>query len=168
MAAKRTSAPAPDAAELAALARELIAEQSTMTLATAQDDEPWAAPVYYVFSAPGFYFFSDPASRHISQALAGGRAAAAIFAQAEGWQQIRGLQMAGAIKALATGPRAAAVIRLYMKRFRFVKELLGQGASWDLAAFKARFKVALYGFYPELVYYLDNRIKFGFRQAIDL
>ncbi len=38
------------------LARHLVAEQNTLTLATAEGDTAWAAPVYYVFLKSSFYF----------------------------------------------------------------------------------------------------------------
>ena len=59
----------PTKRELTAMARQLIAEQNTLTLATAQNETAWAAPVYYVFVKSTFYFLSSPDSRHITQAL---------------------------------------------------------------------------------------------------
>ena len=47
--------------ELIARAKNLIFEQSTLTLATARKDIPWAAAVYYVSRGFTLYFFSDPA-----------------------------------------------------------------------------------------------------------
>jgi hypothetical protein len=47
----------PDANQLKILARGLIGEQSTVTLATCGQNGPWAAPVYYVFLKSAFYFF---------------------------------------------------------------------------------------------------------------
>ena len=67
-----------DEREITRLALALACEQNTMTLATACDNSAWAAPVYYVFDKTAFFFFSDPDSRHIREALAGGQAAAAI------------------------------------------------------------------------------------------
>jgi uncharacterized protein YhbP (UPF0306 family) len=158
----------PTTSELNHLARGLIKNRSTMTLATSKGDEPWAAPIYFVFRAGGFYFFSDPASRHIAEALANGQAAAAIHAEAASWKEIRGLQMSGVIESVAPGLDAARAIRDYVRKFPFVGELFKPGDVVDLAGFSDRFRVRLYRFRPTLVYYLDNRIKFGFRERVSL
>ena len=50
----------PDSKQLRSLAKGLIDEQSTVTLATCGKDGAWAAPVYYVFLKSAFYFFSGP------------------------------------------------------------------------------------------------------------
>lgn len=150
------------------LAIALIDSQSTMTLATASADDAWAAPVYYVYYRAGFYFFSDPASRHIRQALAGGRTAAAIFASATTWQKIRGIQMGGAVQAVAAGMRAAGALGAYLRKFSFTREFFAAGEPVDLAAFSDRFKVRFYRFLPEQVDYTDNSIRFGFRQSVTL
>ena len=56
-------------------ALELIGDQSTLTLATADASGPWSAPVYFVFIDGRFYFFSSPESRHIQQAVLTGQVA---------------------------------------------------------------------------------------------
>jgi len=52
----RDSKKTPTSRELTEMARRLVAEQNTMTLATADGDTAWAAPVYYVFVKSTFYF----------------------------------------------------------------------------------------------------------------
>ena len=59
----------PTSRELTAMARRLVAEQNTLTLATADAGTAWAAPVYYVFVKSSFYFLSGPDSRHITEAI---------------------------------------------------------------------------------------------------
>ena len=79
----------PDAQTLTALARQLVGEQTTLTLATAEGDTAWAAPVYYVYEKSTFYFLSSPTSRHITEALRHDQASAAIHAAASTWKEIR-------------------------------------------------------------------------------
>jgi len=160
--------PAPTAQELSKLAGCLAAEQSTMTLATASKDEAWAAPVYYVLYKSAFYFLSDPQSRHIQEALQSGQSSAAVHAAASTWQEIRGLQMTGAIKPVEGGIEALQALKEYLKKYPFTKELLGKNAVLDLSSFRERFGVRLYKFSPSLVYYLDNQIRFAFREAVTL
>jgi uncharacterized protein YhbP (UPF0306 family) len=168
MAQSRDSNSTPTEEELNALAGRLAAEQTTMTLATAGDDTAWAAPVYYAFFKSVFYFLSSPESRHIKEALENGRASSAIHASGSTWQEIRGLQMTGSIQPAAGGLEAFQVLREYLKKFPFSKEFFKKNTSMDPGSFWERFGVKIYGFKPALVYYLDNRIRFAFREEVTL
>jgi uncharacterized protein YhbP (UPF0306 family) len=149
-------------------ALELINGQSTMTLATALDNIAWAAPVYYVFYTSAFFFFSDPASRHIAEAEQSGQVSAAIYAHADTWQGIRGIQMSGRIRQLPPGLTAIQAIRAYTRKFSFTEDFFEPGQALNLENFIKRFKVRFYRLDPEIVYYLDNQIKFGFREEVKL
>lgn len=162
------TADAPDAAELRTLARALVEEQSTMTLATSRDGAPWAAAVYYVRQKAGFYFLSNPETRHIENALESGLASAAIHAPSFDWQEIRGVQMSGGIEHVDGKIEAVKAIAAYLVKFPFTSAFFTPGAALDMAAFEARFRVKLYRFTPTLTYYLDNKIRFGFRGEVEL
>jgi len=154
--------------DLKTLARQLIASQSTMALATAQKGEAWAAPVYYVFYKGGFYFFSTPDSRHILESMESGQAAATIYPFVSSWQDIRGIQMSGRIQKVGVGPKAISALRAYIEKYPFVREFFDPGRDLDLKSFGKRFRVRFYRFQPGLVYYMDNAIRFGFREAVEL
>lgn len=139
-----------------------------MTLATAGGEAAWAAPVYYVFYRSRFYFFSDPTSRHVKEALNAGQSAAAIHTDASSWQEIRGIQMSGVIAEVSPGLEAFKAVDAYLKKFPFTKEFFANAEKLDLAAFLKRFRVRLYSLSPHTVYYLDNRIRFGFRERVVL
>jgi uncharacterized protein YhbP (UPF0306 family) len=158
----------PDAPELRKQAEELIRQVSTMTLSTALGDGPWAAPVYYASRGFLFYFFSDPGSRHIREALQSGCASAAIFPEVSSWKDIRGIQMSGALSPLRPGVEALRAIHAYLQKFPFTREFFDPTQKIDLEAFAGRFKVRLYVFRPTLLYYMDNRIRFSFRESIPL
>ncbi|EFK12304.1 pyridoxamine 5'-phosphate oxidase family protein [delta proteobacterium NaphS2] len=158
----------PDPNKVRKLAEELINEQNTLTLATCSEKKAWAAPVYYVFMKSAFYFFSDPASRHITEALESGQASGAIHGYAAGWQEIRGIQMTGCIKTLSMGLESGGAIRGYLRKFQFTKEFFSSGMALNLDAFTSRFRVKLYKFEPTLIYYLDNSIRFGFKEQVAL
>lgn len=157
-----------DAQDVNRLARELIDEQSTMTLATARENTAWAAPVYYVFYKSAFFFFSDPASRHIAEALESRQASAAIYPYADSWQGIKGIQMSGTIRQLSPGFTAVQAIRAYTRKFPFTTDFFEPGQAMNLENFIKRFKVRFYRLDPDIIYYLDNSIKFGFREAVEL
>lgn len=157
-----------DMHNLQALARELIDSQSTMALATARKEEAWAAPVYYVFYEGGFYFFSAPDSRHVLESLESGQAAATIYPFVSSWKDIRGIQMTGRIRKEGPGLKALQAVRAYIVKYPFTREFFNPGQAIDLESFGDRFRVRFYRFQPELVYYMDNKIRFGFREAIRL
>jgi uncharacterized protein YhbP (UPF0306 family) len=156
----------PNGRALRKLAVDLIEEECTMTLATAKGDVAWSAPVYYVFFKSCFYFFSDPTSRHIQESLAAGQASCSIYANASTWQEIRGIQMSGQMETVAPRLKTIEIIRAYLKKFPFTKDFFKPGQTLDLDAFARRFRVKLYRFTPTLVYYLDNSIRFGFREEV--
>jgi uncharacterized protein YhbP (UPF0306 family) len=157
-----------DEPDLKVLAKELIDSESTMALATAGKDGAWAAPVYYVFFHGAMYFFSDPDSRHIHEALASGQAAATIYPFVSSWQEIRGLQMSGRIKEVRPGPKALGAVLAYTAKYPFTRDFFDPQENIDLEKMISRFRVRLYRLEPDLVFYLDNRIRFGFRKAIQL
>ncbi len=154
--------------ELNDLAGRLASGQTTMTLATARGEVAWAVPVYYVFFKAVFYFLSAPESRHIKEALENGLASSAIYASGSTWQEIRGLQMSGSIQAVEGRLEAFQVLHVYLKKFPFTKEFFKKDTSMDPQNFWKRFGVKLYRFKPSLVYYLDNRIRFAFREEVTL
>lgn len=143
----------------------LIRNQRTMVLATALDQYPWTAPVYYVYRPPGFYFFSSPQSLHIQQARAHPLSAAAIYADGDDIEDIEGIQMSGRIRQVTKHSRQLEVTARFLTKFPLAKPLL-TGDTGAVANLKG--KVSLYCFSPEQVYYMDNRTGFGKRYAIDL
>ena len=157
-----------DKQNLKALAIDLINQQSTMALATACKDTAWAAPVYYVLYKSAFFFFSDPDSRHIREARDSQQASAAIYPFADTWQGIRGIQMSGPIRSVSPGLTAIQAVRAYIEKFPFTKEFFKPGQALDLESFGKQFRVRLYRMDPDQVYYLDNQIRFGFREEISL
>ena len=154
--------------ELKKQALALINQQSTMTLATARGDIAWAAPVYYVFHKSAFFFFSDPASRHIVEAMESGQASAAIYPYADSWQGIHGIQMSGRVRQRGPGLTAVQAVGAYVKKFPFAGDFFETGQALNLENFLKRFKVRFYSLEPRIVYYLDNQIKFGFREEVTL
>jgi uncharacterized protein len=160
--------PPPTDRQLRKLAEDLVKEQNTMTFATAFGDAAWAAPVYYANLEFNFYFFSDPNSRHIQESLKSNQASAAIFHPSSAWKEIRGIQMSGRIQSLSPGLESLKALRAYLKKFAFTEEFFDSRQGLDLEAFAKRFRVRLYRFKPDLVYYMDNRIRFSFREKVPL
>ena len=76
--------------------------------------------------------------------------------------------MAGRIRAVNPGLEAAQVLRAYLKKYPFTTDFFKENVPLDLDTFAERFGVKLYGFIPTLVYYLDNQIRFAFREKVTL
>ena len=153
-------------AEPAQLALALIASRRTLVLST-PGDGPWAAPVYYLFRGGLFVFFSSPKSRHIVEALASGRCAAAVFRDGDDWRDIEGIQMEGSIRDITDDADAPGVFDAYIARFPTVRSFFEDG-GFDLASFGAKFRARMYAFAPSRALYLNNRAGFGARVEVDL
>lgn len=76
--------------------------------------------------------------------------------------------MTGSIEPVEYGLEVIQALKEYLKKYPFTKEFFGKTASLDLKGFGERFGVKLYRFVPALVYYLDNRIRFAFREVVKL
>ena len=134
--------------------REFLDAQRTLTLAIADDDGPWAADVYYVRIGRDLCFFSSPKSRHAQSTATDGRAAGTIHAEAQGWRDIRGVQMAGRVEEIPRGAARGAAVDAYLDKFPFAKPLL----VGDLLK-----KVRFYRFTPKTILWIDNSEGLGKR-----
>lgn len=157
-----------DAEARAAEALALIRKQHTMVIATVATGEPWAAPVYYVYSAPYFYFFSSPRSRHIENSLIIESVAAAIFADSSQWEEIQGLQMSGNIKPVTKKTEQLRIGARFILKFPFAEAFLqfGRKDNANDAAPRVGDRVQLYAFIPKTIYFVNNRLGFGKRTQV--
>ena len=146
--------------------KTLIQNNQTMTLATAEKNKAWAAPVFYVNTGACFYFFSNPNARHIEEALASGHAACAIYTQDASWQSLMGLQMSGKILITSGSVESSKAFFAYVKKFPLVKTSFSNIKNISLNDFLCKFHAKLYCFIPEFIFFMDNSIEFGFRTEI--
>lgn len=147
--------------------KKLIQNAHTMTIATASDNNAWAAPVYYVTIKSLFYFFSNPESRHIKETRLSGQAACAIYTQSASWEELCGIQMTGHITEVETVTDATAAIRVYVAKFPLIQSFFSNVKNLNLNSFLSKFNAKLYCFHPKLIYYMDNSIGFGHRKEIN-
>jgi len=136
-----------------------ILSLSTMSLSTASSSgEPHAAPVYFAADqALRLFFFSDPESQHCQQLAHNPTAAAAIYPECHGWQDIRGLQLRGEVRRVQPGKEWDSAWELYIAKFPFVSELRAEIE-----------RNVLYVFIPRWARLVDNRRGFGFKQEWSL
>jgi uncharacterized protein YhbP (UPF0306 family) len=130
---------------------ELLAETSTLTLATTDPDgTPRATPLYFAASPKAdLLFLSDPATPHARNLSERPRAAVAAYPEVASWQEIRGVQMKGTASALGAA-EAEGALALYRGRFGFLSQV---PAAFD--------RMSVYLFRPYWARLIDNRRGFG-------
>jgi len=154
---------------LRARIEQMLRAHGVATLATSGPEGPWAAAVFYASDQDlNLVFVTDPGTRHGRDLAAGGRAAAAIHAQASGWSEIRGLQIEGAVRQVAAAGRPAA-LAIYLEKFpeiRRVSEAPRDDAERGLQRRLA--SIALWRLAPAMIRVIDNRERFGWKQELRL
>jgi len=134
---------------------------AAMTLSTLDPQSgPCAAPVYFVALERAesnlswrLYYFSEAASQHAQNLARDGRAAAAIYPECRGGQDIRGLQLRGRVQAVTKEGEWDQAWRAYCAKFPFVAQLKPVVARNEL-----------YALTPDWIRLVDNRRGFGFKQ----
>lgn len=124
-----------------------LAEHHVLVLATARDGQPWTASCYYAFDADSgrFIVASDPATRHLQEALSEPRVAWAIHLETRIVGKIRGLQATGRL-AVLEGTDLEAARTLYLRTFP-VARMMPRLDLWALE--------------PDTLKLTDNRLGFG-------
>ncbi|WP_043638878.1 pyridoxamine 5'-phosphate oxidase family protein [Desulfovibrio sp. TomC] len=145
----------PEAVEAAV--RRLLAEVTTMTLATVQAGVPWATTVYFAPDGFNLVFLSSPGSRHCRNLAANAACAAALSPEVSSWRDILGLQMEGRAELVAGLAAKARAMAAYFAKFPFVKDLLT--APGETASRMGR--VSAHVFRPTTIRYIDNGPGFG-------
>lgn len=140
-------------------ALDYLRTHNVMTLATVGDDGPWAAAVFYANVDFTLYFVSAPDARHSRAIASRPRVAVTVQEDYREWSAIKGLQIEGSARVIV-GPEQSAASATYRAKYPFV------GIASTLAAAMA--KVAWYKVEPDRVFYLDNAVRFGFREEIRL
>lgn len=133
--------------------KEVLAENDTLTMATADDNCPWAATLIYVFDEVfNLYFLSEKASRHSQELEKNPLVAVAIHDQ-EG--KMKGLQVQGRV-VLVPKSKIPSALKLFWRRFPWAKDWV----SSPRQLLSKTFTTALYMIRPEKIYFLD-RDRFG-------
>lgn len=139
-----------------------------MTLAVCKDGIPWSSPVYFVFYETGFYFFSNEQSRHITDGSDQKPVAASVFQDSDRMDQIFGFQMSGRIEEISKMDVHLTIVKKYVSKFSFLKQVFGPQIIENKRFFLEKFKSRLYCFKPGTVFLSDNSSSSGKRSTIDL
>jgi uncharacterized protein YhbP (UPF0306 family) len=136
--------------------KHLIHKTRVMTLAVSENDIPWSSPVYFVFHNNKFYFFSNENSRHIRYAKDAKIVSASIFQDSDSMENIFGFQMAGNIKKISKTDVYLKIVKEYINKFNFLKQLFGSQIIENKRFFLEKFKSQLYCFCPDTIFLSDN------------
>lgn len=148
---------------------DVLETHSTMTLATAGSDGPWAATVFFASDEHlNVYFVSDQRTRHGRDLMASATVAGAIHRDISTWDDVLGLQVEGQA-AVLTGAERAAALELYLRRFTDVRRLFEapRDDSERLIADRLR-STAFWRLTPRWVRLVDNSRGFGWKQELVL
>ena len=161
----------PDADRLRQSLLAYLQTHNVMTIASCDQNIPWAAAVFYASDEFDLYFFSNPKSRHGVNMAANAVVSAAIHEDYHDWRAIRGIQLEGWAERLRSLKLQARFWEVYLKKFPFVKQFFpaGQQAGGLRDMLQAKLTgIRLYRIVPHTVYYIDNSRGFGHREMLDL
>jgi len=168
---------------------EYLRQHRTLTLATTQADQPWAAPVFYANLGFKLYFLSNPKnSRHGQNLAANQRVAAAItedypLARLDDWRKIKGIQLEGTASLLTHEAELAQAVEVYVAKYPFTAPYLKgmfafprittilekAGRSLKVVPdFSASLENRFYQLTPERVWFVDNETSFEHRKEVSL
>ena len=131
-----------------------------MTLATSGAEGPWAAAVFYASQEFELVFLSADRTRHIHDLAHNARVAATIQEDYREWTEIKGIQMEGLVHKL-TGDDRKSAVSMYQDKYPFI---VSAGAQIQSAIMG----VSWFRLVPDHLYFIDNSLGLGHRDAIDL
>ena len=86
--------------------QQYLRTHNVLCLATASDNLPWVAPVFYASDSKGLIFLSAPHTRHSKNIAINPNVSASIQQDYSEWQDIKGIQLEGVVSMVADLDRA--------------------------------------------------------------
>ena len=138
--------------------KDFLAAHSTLTLATVNAHGlPEAAPLFYATDDDTLIWVSGPKSRHSRNTAAAGKAAVTVHNDVWSWSEIAGLQLEGEVNLIPLGPAREHAWEVFKTKFPFVVE-------FEAEVMRSEF----YRFVPTWIRLIDNSVRFGYKEEIDL
>jgi len=145
-----------------------LAAQTTLSLATTNaDGAPHVCDVFFAHDENlAIYFLSDPKTRHLQNLQRDARVSATVHATTRGWEQIRGVQIAGEARRVDETERARAY-ELYARKYPFVKQWLPSADMLGRALAKLGV-IEMHKIVPRWMRWIDNGEGFGHKEEIEM
>lgn len=175
--------------ELREVVLEYLNKHNTMTLATARDNIPWAATVFYANDGFILYFISNPnSSLHCQNVRRNHHVAITIdedypLKAANDWRKVRGIQMEGIAEMLTDKEEIYQAVKAYTGKYPFTSVYLKSIFSFPgvvsflnklveklkfIPDFTASPENRFYKVVPTKVWFVNNETSFEERQEVIL
>lgn len=106
------------------MAREMIENSLYMVIATSNDNQPWAVPVFFAHDKKyHFYFVSGKETRHVQHIRANEKVAVTIFDSRSTPETVDGIYIEGKAKEVDMFDLPRVIGLVYRKRFPDLREL---------------------------------------------
>ena len=106
-----------------------LEEHYTMTVATTENNIPWAASLFYASDGFTLYFLSDPESLHSQHIAENPAVAVTINEDYHDWRKIRGIQMEAKAEVITAEEELERAIATYVAKYSFTAVYLKLMAS---------------------------------------
>ena len=175
--------------ELKEVVLEYLSHHNTMTLATANDNIPWTASLFYANDGFTLYFISNPnVCLHCLNIDANSRVAVTIdenysLNSMDDWRKVKGIQMEGIAEVLVSEEEVSQAVEVYVRKYPFVSVYLRAIVSFPRVVsfletvakrlklvpdFNASSENKFYKVTPTRVWFVDNETSFEKRQEVTL
>lgn len=150
-------------------AQNLMTQCTTLTLATQNNERPFAASLFFAGdTALNLYFISGADTQHIRNLTLSDQVAVTIHPECHDWFAIRGLQITGHIAKVEDSERQA-ILELYLDKFPQIRQLAQQPANNQEKIIGERLLASdFYRITPKWLRLIDNSESFGFKEEMTL
>jgi uncharacterized protein YhbP (UPF0306 family) len=147
--------------------RSLLEAHNTLTLATCDQERPWAATVFFCSDRQlRLYFVSDHRTRHGRDMAANSRVAAAVNPDCSNWGEVRGVQLEGQVE-VVDGLERLAALKTYLAKFPDVRAMFERPRDKNEETIGQRLKAAnIYRLTPDWLRLIDNSRWFGYKEEL--
>jgi uncharacterized protein YhbP (UPF0306 family) len=144
--------------------REYLSEWHVMSLATADEDGPHAANLFYACDGLALVWVSAPDARHSRAIAASSRVAATVAPDYTDFPLIQGVQIAGTAREVTDTDERRVNFAILQARYPF----LGRSEDLPPAVREAYARAGVYRLEPSRIVLIDNTQGFGHKDVLEL
>lgn len=175
--------------ELKETVLDYLKRHYTMTLATARDNKPWAATVFYANDGFTLYFMSSPTIAWHSRNIADNPYVSVTvdedypLIEQDDWKKVKGVQLEGKAEMMTSEEDVAKAVTAYVTKYPFVAPYLKMIIHHPritsflekvaerlpfVPSFKAVTENKFYRVVPMRLWFVDNETSFERREEVFL